>query len=215
MIVHTSSFHKWLERAAQLSISHVIHISDAEAILQHSAFKMWMDELSFKHTLQPFLFLQVYALALPLLLLVKRLFTNLLHPGKRYIPDGFLQLVIWQIDCQRIDLEPSPSATYYRTYVSIHVADDFSSWKWTLGEKMVSTNITVFTCTYGAKQHQKNDHLHTTSTQKCCFLWDSFLVPQWRATTVCVWMWGWELPAQHFTILKHFQIYCLIWSTIS
>lgn len=50
-IVHSSSFHKCLDRAAQLSVSHMIYISDTEAILRDLAFKMWMEELSFKHTL--------------------------------------------------------------------------------------------------------------------------------------------------------------------
>lgn len=50
-IVHSSSFHKCLGRVAQLSVSHMIYISDTKAILRDLAFKMWMEELSFKHTL--------------------------------------------------------------------------------------------------------------------------------------------------------------------
>ena len=77
--MHSSSFHKCLDRTAQLSVSYMIYISDTEAILRDLAFKMWMEELSFKHTLHHFIFLQVSVLAMPLLLLVKSLFMDHLH----------------------------------------------------------------------------------------------------------------------------------------
>lgn len=35
---------RWFDRTAQLLISHVIHISDAEIIIQDSTFKMWRDD---------------------------------------------------------------------------------------------------------------------------------------------------------------------------
>lgn len=52
-----------------MSISHVIHISDAEAFFQYLTFKTGADKLSFTYTLQPSLFPVAYAPCLPLLLL--------------------------------------------------------------------------------------------------------------------------------------------------
>lgn len=61
------------------------------------------------------------------------------------MPDGFLQLVIWQIDFQRTYQShhqvPHPSLV---KLCSIHVINDFSSWMQTLGLRVLHQKFTVF-----------------------------------------------------------------------